>query len=121
MAAGGGRGAAARPGLARRALTGLLNHAAFHDRLSAATRSPARGGRPVALVLADLDHLKHTNDTYGHRVGDAALRAVADALAQRRAHRRRHRARGRRRVRLAARRGDAGRRGGGGRTGRARR
>jgi diguanylate cyclase (GGDEF)-like protein len=65
----------------RDGLTGLLNHAAFHDRLTAATRSPVRGGRPVALVLADLDHLKHTNDTYGHGVGDAALRAVAAALA----------------------------------------
>ena len=64
----------------RDGLTGLLNHAAFHDRLAAATRGAARGGRPVALVLADLDHLKHLNDTYGHRVGDEALRAVAQAL-----------------------------------------
>ena len=62
-------------------LTGLLNHAAFHEQVERALAGIGRDRGPVALVLADLDHLKHLNDFHGHGVGDAALRAVADVLA----------------------------------------
>ncbi len=63
----------------RDALTGLLNHGAFHG---AAVDTIARlgGKNPVALVLCDLDHLKYLNDAYGHAAGDDALRAVARVL-----------------------------------------
>ncbi len=61
-------------------LTGLLNHRAFHEEIDRAVAGVARGRGPVALVLADLDHLKHLNDYHGHATGDAALRAAADAL-----------------------------------------
>ena len=57
-------------------LTGLLNRGAFHDAVVQALASRD----PVALVLADLDHLKHANDAYGHRIGDAAIRQASDAL-----------------------------------------
>ncbi len=62
------------------ALTGLANRRHFDE---AATREFARGdrhGQPLCLVLADVDHFKRFNDTYGHANGDACLRAVAGAL-----------------------------------------
>lgn len=53
------------------ALTGVLNRAAFMT----------KPRNPVAIV--DLDSLKFTNDTLGHRQGDALLQALATLLAQR--------------------------------------
>ena len=61
-------------------LTGLLNHAAFHEEVERALAGISRGRGPVVLILADLDHLKHLNDFHGHAAGDAALRATADVL-----------------------------------------
>ena len=68
-----------RDSIGRDSLTGLLNHAAFHDAVSLALQRDA-GSQQVALVLFDLDYLKLINDVHGHQTGDAALRAVADVL-----------------------------------------
>jgi len=62
-------------------LTGLLNRREF-DRILAEECARALGfGRPIGLVLADLDHFKEINDTHGHRAGDDVLREVARRLA----------------------------------------
>ena len=62
-------------------LTGIANRALFLDRLRVALAQSARSGRPLAVLFLDLDYFKRVNDTYGHTVGDEALRAVASRLA----------------------------------------
>jgi diguanylate cyclase (GGDEF)-like protein/PAS domain S-box-containing protein len=61
-------------------LTGLFNRRGFQLHAETMRREHAEAERPLALVLADLDGLKAINDTHGHPAGDAAIRAVADAL-----------------------------------------
>jgi diguanylate cyclase (GGDEF)-like protein len=61
-------------------LSGLLNHRAFQERLEGEVGRATRYGRPLALVLLDLDHFKAINDAYGHQEGDAALMQVARLL-----------------------------------------
>ena len=63
-------------------LTGLTNHRVFQERLEAKVAEAQRYGRRLALLLADVDHFKSVNDTYGHPVGDEVLRGVARILAQ---------------------------------------
>lgn len=61
-------------------LTGLANRALFMDRLRAALLHSARDERPGALLMLDMDGLKHINDSQGHPAGDAALCALATRL-----------------------------------------
>ena len=61
-------------------LTGCLNHRAFHEHLRVEIDRAVRSGRPLSLVVVDIDNFKSVNDTYGHAVGDEALVAVAFAL-----------------------------------------
>ncbi|WP_296223780.1 sensor domain-containing diguanylate cyclase [Ralstonia sp. UBA689] len=63
-------------------LTGLLNRAGFEERMSAAIEQAQTGDTVGALLLLDLDGFKTVNDTYGHAVGDALLRAFAQRLAR---------------------------------------
>ncbi|MFC9769803.1 MULTISPECIES: diguanylate cyclase [unclassified Pseudarthrobacter] len=60
-------------------LTGLLNRKAFLDLAAEQLADRAITGASGALILADLDHFKSVNDTYGHAAGDVALRRFADA------------------------------------------
>jgi diguanylate cyclase (GGDEF)-like protein len=62
------------------ALTGLLNHRAFHERLRQALMLASAEHGTVALVMLDLDDFKKINDVYGHGVGDQLLAHVADVL-----------------------------------------
>jgi len=61
-------------------LTGLLNHRAFYARLDEEIARAGRGGRPLALLLVDLDDFRAINNTHGHQAGDRALVAIAAAL-----------------------------------------
>ena len=59
-------------------LTGLLNHRGSQERLRTALAEA--DGRPVSVVVIDLDHFKRINDTFGHAEGDRALALAAAAL-----------------------------------------
>ncbi|MES2919834.1 MAG: diguanylate cyclase [Pseudomonadota bacterium] len=63
-------------------LTGLKNRRHLDGLLQEEFSRCFRYGRPISLLLLDIDHFKRFNDTYGHQVGDDCLRAVADALRQ---------------------------------------
>lgn len=58
------------------ALTGLMNRGAFDELTQLLHNSPL----PFALLIADVDHFKNINDTFGHEAGDQALKKVAVTL-----------------------------------------
>jgi diguanylate cyclase (GGDEF)-like protein len=58
-------------------LTGLPNRATVRERLAREVARGTRDGGPVGVVMADIDHFKRVNDTYGHPAGDVVLREVA--------------------------------------------
>jgi diguanylate cyclase (GGDEF)-like protein len=57
----------------RDGLTGLLNHATLMAELDHGVEAARRRKESFAFVMADLDHFKRINDTYGHLVGDTVL------------------------------------------------
>lgn len=61
-------------------LTNLLNRGAILERLEHEVSRSIRDKAPLGVVIADLDHFKRINDTYGHLCGDAVIREAADKL-----------------------------------------
>jgi diguanylate cyclase (GGDEF)-like protein len=61
-------------------LTGLLNRRGGWEAIHREASRARRSGRPFALVLADIDHFKQINDTYGHEAGDSVLVEVTAAI-----------------------------------------
>lgn len=68
----------------RDGLTDLPNRRAFDDQfeqqLRLRIRTPETFGKPMGIVMIDLDHFKSVNDTHGHQIGDEVLREVAKVL-----------------------------------------
>jgi len=61
-------------------LTGIPNRRNFEMSLASRIAELAGYGRPFGLLIADLDHFKVLNDTYGHAAGDIALRTTARTM-----------------------------------------
>ena len=61
-------------------LTGLANRLYFQTEARREFDRARRYGRPLSLIIVDLDHFKQVNDTYGHAAGDALLRQFAGIL-----------------------------------------
>lgn len=63
-------------------LTQLANRKGFEEFLERTIALHTLSGEPASLLMIDMDDFKVANDTFGHDVGDAALRTVGDCLAR---------------------------------------
>ena len=62
------------------ALTGLRNYRAFHETLRTEIHRSQRYGRPLGLIMLDIDSFKELNDRHGHQAGDAALTELGKVI-----------------------------------------
>lgn len=62
------------------ALTGLYNRRYFEEALGKEYQRAKRQHQPFSIIGIDLDHLKKINDTYGHNLGDLAIKTIANVL-----------------------------------------
>lgn len=69
--------------LDRDSLTGLLKHSRIKEQVDVEVSRAQRSSEKLSVVMLDLDHFKHINDTYGHPAGDKVIKAVAHLLRQR--------------------------------------
>ena len=61
-------------------MTGLLNKRAMLDAAEQKVAAAARFGRPLSVLVTDIDFFKKVNDTHGHDVGDVVIRGLGDVL-----------------------------------------
>ncbi len=61
------------------ALTGLLNRRTIDEKIVNLDKS--RSEKNVGVMMMDIDHFKHINDTYGHQAGDAVLKEIASRIS----------------------------------------
>lgn len=61
-------------------LTGIANRRRLLEAMRGAIERAVTQGKPMGLIVADVDHFKQYNDRHGHLAGDAALRAIAAAM-----------------------------------------
>ncbi len=62
------------------ALTGIANRKRLDEALAKAAEACAASGEPLSVAIADIDHFKRFNDTWGHQTGDQVIRFVAHSL-----------------------------------------
>ncbi len=65
------------------ALSGAFNRRGIESRLAIELSRAERSNQKLSVALIDIDHFKSINDTYGHAIGDAALREVAETISGR--------------------------------------
>jgi len=61
-------------------LTNIFNRRKFHDSLATAISNAGRYAHQFALLMIDIDHFKHINDTFGHQAGDEVLRDISKLI-----------------------------------------
>lgn len=61
-------------------LTGIANRRTLDDAMDRAIAASRRSGRPVSVIVIDLDRFKQVNDVHGHEVGDRVLISVVEHL-----------------------------------------
>ena len=66
----------------RDGLTGAFNRRYLDERIVTELAFAARHAEPLALLMLDVDHFKHTNDVYGHQAGDAVLTTFVELVNQ---------------------------------------
>lgn len=63
-------------------LTGVMNRRRFHEQMMLELARSKRTGKMAAVLMADIDHFKAVNDSYGHAIGDIALRHFTDTVTR---------------------------------------
>lgn len=66
----------------RDGLTGLYNRRYMEDALNRELHRSERSGKPISIIMIDIDHFKRFNDTFGHDAGDFVLSSVARSITQ---------------------------------------
>ncbi|EFL90182.1 PleD family two-component system response regulator [Ahrensia sp. R2A130] len=61
-------------------LTGLNNRRYFDNHMQGLLQKANLANKPLSLIIMDIDHFKHVNDTYGHQVGDDVLKIFAERV-----------------------------------------
>ncbi|MEO1028065.1 MAG: GGDEF domain-containing protein [Pseudomonadota bacterium] len=61
--------------------TGLYNRASFESAMQTLLHRAQAEGRPLSLVVADIDHFKQVNDTWGHQAGDKVISGFGEIIA----------------------------------------
>jgi diguanylate cyclase (GGDEF)-like protein len=61
-------------------LTGLLNRRGFSEATGRMIEREAKAGRPVTVMIFDIDHFKSVNDRFGHAAGDDVLQVFSDVV-----------------------------------------